>query len=201
MNIVERVKPDGHHRAVRRPDAAQPGRRPARGRRAADRHLGRVDRPRRGPRAVHRRSCASSACASPRTASRVDGRRGLRDRAPHRLPGARAAELRARRARDGDRLRRRRARRATCRTPCRPRPTARSWSTSSSRTRSRSTSTRSRDGELVVIGGVMEHIEEAGIHSGDSTCVLPPHTLDRGDRRTRSRARRRPWPRSSASSA
>ncbi|MBM3988061.1 MAG: carbamoyl-phosphate synthase large subunit [Planctomycetes bacterium] len=34
------------------------------------------------------------------------------------------------------------------------------------------------DGETVVIGGVMEHIEEAGIHSGDSTCVLPPHTLD-----------------------
>ena len=34
------------------------------------------------------------------------------------------------------------------------------------------------DGERVVIGGIMEHIEEAGIHSGDSTCVLPPHTLD-----------------------
>ncbi len=33
------------------------------------------------------------------------------------------------------------------------------------------------DGRIVVIGGVMEHIEEAGIHSGDSTCVLPPHTL------------------------
>jgi carbamoyl-phosphate synthase large subunit len=33
------------------------------------------------------------------------------------------------------------------------------------------------DGDLVVIGGVMEHIEEAGIHSGDSTCVLPPHSL------------------------
>jgi len=33
------------------------------------------------------------------------------------------------------------------------------------------------DGERVVIGGIMEHIEEAGIHSGDSTCVLPPHTL------------------------
>jgi carbamoyl-phosphate synthase large subunit len=33
------------------------------------------------------------------------------------------------------------------------------------------------DGKTVVIGGVMEHIEEAGIHSGDSTCVLPPHTL------------------------
>ncbi len=33
------------------------------------------------------------------------------------------------------------------------------------------------DGERVVIGGIMEHIEEAGIHSGDSACVLPPFTL------------------------
>ncbi len=33
------------------------------------------------------------------------------------------------------------------------------------------------DGERVVIGGVMQHIEEAGIHSGDSACVLPPHSL------------------------
>jgi len=34
------------------------------------------------------------------------------------------------------------------------------------------------DGELVVIGGIMEHIEEAGVHSGDSACVLPPYSLD-----------------------
>ncbi len=33
------------------------------------------------------------------------------------------------------------------------------------------------DGKLTVIGGIMEHVEEAGIHSGDSSCVLPPHTL------------------------
>jgi carbamoyl-phosphate synthase large subunit len=33
------------------------------------------------------------------------------------------------------------------------------------------------DGETVVIGGVMQHIEEAGIHSGDSACVLPPYLL------------------------
>jgi carbamoyl-phosphate synthase large subunit len=33
------------------------------------------------------------------------------------------------------------------------------------------------DGKSVVVAGVMEHIEEAGIHSGDSCCVLPPHTL------------------------
>ncbi len=33
------------------------------------------------------------------------------------------------------------------------------------------------DGENTIIGGIMQHIEEAGIHSGDSACVLPPHTL------------------------
>ncbi|MEM7532485.1 MAG: carbamoyl-phosphate synthase large subunit [Chloroflexota bacterium] len=33
------------------------------------------------------------------------------------------------------------------------------------------------DGERVVIGGMMEHIEEAGIHSGDSACVLPPYKI------------------------
>ncbi len=33
------------------------------------------------------------------------------------------------------------------------------------------------DGDEVVIGGIMEHIEEAGVHSGDSACVLPPFAL------------------------
>lgn len=37
------------------------------------------------------------------------------------------------------------------------------------------------DGTEVYIGGVMEHIEEAGIHSGDSACALPPVTLGRSD--------------------
>jgi len=36
------------------------------------------------------------------------------------------------------------------------------------------------DGDQVVIGGIMEHIEEAGIHSGDSSCSLPPYTLSNG---------------------
>ena len=35
------------------------------------------------------------------------------------------------------------------------------------------------DGETTIIGGIMQHIEEAGIHSGDSACVLPPHTLSK----------------------
>ena len=33
------------------------------------------------------------------------------------------------------------------------------------------------DGKTTVIGGIMQHIEEAGIHSGDSACVLPPYSL------------------------
>ena len=37
------------------------------------------------------------------------------------------------------------------------------------------------DGESVYIGGIMEHIEEAGIHSGDSACVLPARTLSPKD--------------------
>jgi len=35
------------------------------------------------------------------------------------------------------------------------------------------------DGEDVFIGGIMEHIEEAGVHSGDSACVIPPQTLSK----------------------
>jgi carbamoyl-phosphate synthase large subunit len=35
------------------------------------------------------------------------------------------------------------------------------------------------DGDEIFIGGIMEHIEEAGIHSGDSACVIPPFTLQK----------------------
>jgi carbamoyl-phosphate synthase large subunit len=35
------------------------------------------------------------------------------------------------------------------------------------------------DGERVEVAGIMEHIEEAGVHSGDSACSLPPYSLDR----------------------
>ena len=55
------------------------------------------------------------------------------------------------------------------------------------------------DGEDVWIGGIMQHVEEAGIHSGDSACVLPPHSLGaemldeirEATRADRARARRR----------
>jgi carbamoyl-phosphate synthase large subunit len=40
------------------------------------------------------------------------------------------------------------------------------------------------DGDDVLIAGIMEHIEEAGVHSGDSSCVLPPQSLSEGTLRT-----------------
>jgi carbamoyl-phosphate synthase large subunit len=40
------------------------------------------------------------------------------------------------------------------------------------------------DGERVVIGGVMEHIEKAGVHSGDAACALPPYSLDENQVKT-----------------
>jgi carbamoyl-phosphate synthase large subunit len=33
------------------------------------------------------------------------------------------------------------------------------------------------DGKDVLIGGIMEHVEQAGVHSGDSGCSLPPYSL------------------------
>ncbi len=36
------------------------------------------------------------------------------------------------------------------------------------------------DGDTVIIGGIMQHIEQAGVHSGDSACSLPPYSLDEG---------------------
>jgi carbamoyl-phosphate synthase large subunit len=36
------------------------------------------------------------------------------------------------------------------------------------------------DGEEVLLGGIMEHIEQAGVHSGDSACSLPPYSLSAG---------------------
>jgi carbamoyl-phosphate synthase large subunit len=50
-----------------------------------------------------------------------------------------------------------------------------------------------RDGRSTIIGGIMEHIEAAGIHSGDSACVLPPYSIapELFDEITRPP---RPWP-------
>ena len=59
----------------------------------------------------------------------------------------------------------------------RPRARGAFSSTASSRGRSRSTSTRSATASRRLVAAVMEHVEEAGVHSGDSSCVLPPPSL------------------------
>ena len=41
----------------------------------------------------------------------------------------------------------------------------------------KSMSTRSATASEVVVMGIMEHIEEAGVHSGDSACSIPPYSL------------------------
>ncbi len=59
---------------------------------------------------------------------------------------------------------------------------------------------RDHTGEIV-IGGVMEHVEEAGVHSGDSACAIPPYSLGAADHRRPSRTTPGPSPRPSTSSA
>jgi carbamoyl-phosphate synthase large subunit len=54
------------------------------------------------------------------------------------------------------------------------------------------------DGTDVLIGGIMEHVEQAGVHSGDSSCSLPPASLsaavqDELRDQTRRMARRSAW--------
>ena len=99
----------------------------------------------------------------------------------HRLSGAGAAVVRAGRARHGDRLRRaRRSKgyitRATQLSPEHPVLVDRFLEDAVE-----IDVDALCDGAEVYIGGVMEHIEEAGIHSGDSACALPPVTLGRSD--------------------
>ena len=168
------------HRAARRADPARAGQ-GAQGRGRADRrHLARGHRPRRGPRRL-RPGAARGRPAGAQARHRLQRRRGGRDRPRDRLPGAGAAVVRARWPWHGDRLRRRD-------------PVA---ATSSARTIASPDHPVLvdrflddaieidvdvlYDGTEMYLGGIMEHIEEAGIHSGDSSCTLPPVTLGAGE--------------------
>ncbi len=117
--------------------------------------------------------------AQPHRAHR--GRRARRRRAD-RLSAGGAAVLRAGRAGDGDRARAARSRALHARGgqgvqrfagAARPLPQRRD------RGRRRRGRRDRADGKEVVIGGIMEHIEQAGVHSGDSACSLPPYSLSR----------------------
>jgi carbamoyl-phosphate synthase large subunit len=119
---------------------------------------------------VRRLGCAAGQChRAQRGAGGAAGARG-------RLSAGGAALVCAGRARDGDRLQRGRpalvhgARGAGVERP-------RCCSIASSMWRSRWTSMRCATATDVLIGGIMEHVEQAGVHSGDSGCSLPPNSL------------------------
>ena len=170
-------------RAVRRADSAEPRAAAESGGREDHRHIAGVDRPGGRPQAV--RQAAGRTARSRRPRARWPQSSKRPSQAPSdRLSRAGAAVLRAGRARHGDRLRR--------------------GQRSSDYMQEAVEYSQDRpvlidhfledaievdvdalsDGEDVVIGGIMQHIEEAGIHSGDSSCVLPAvdipqHLLER----------------------
>ncbi len=166
-------------RAARRPDAAAARATCSqRGGVHGPRHIARRDRPRGGPRQVRARSSPSSRSRRRRTARRARSTEAREIAGRIGYPGRRAA-------------------RPTCSADGR-------WRSSTTTTSSRRSSAppprrrptircsidRFLEGAIevdvdavcdgtgdVFIGGVMEHIEEAGVHSGDSSCQIPPATL------------------------
>ena len=175
LGVIEVEQPEGVDRPVRRPDAAQARPRPAGGR--ASRSSARASTRSTSPRTAGASARCSSAWATRRrpTPPRTRSTRRCDAVRAGRLPAARAPQLRARRAGDGDRLLARRPGRL-------PRRATRATGAPIYLDRFLENAIEVDvdalcDGEEVWIGGIMQHVEEAGIHSGDSACVLPPHSL------------------------
>ena len=160
-------------RAVRRPNAARPGAAAPERRRHDPRHLTRFHRPRGGPEALRlaaRRPSDSGAGVGHRALAR----RGARDRPAHRIPAPGPALVRARReARCSSRTTRSGWPRR-CAAPCEASPEHPVLLDRFLEDAFELDVDALCDGERVVVAGIMQHIEEAGIHSGDSSCVLPP---------------------------
>ncbi len=177
LEIVDKEKPRRRDRAVRRPDAAEAGARPGGRRRADHRHLARHRSTSPKTASASRSCCTSSDLRSRRTAPRAPRRRRCELAQeigyplvvrPSYVLGGRAMEI-VHEQRDLERYMRE-AVKVSQRLAGAARPLPRT-------TRSRSTSTASATASDVLIGGVMEHIEQAGVHSGDSACSLPPYSL------------------------
>ena len=160
---------DRRRRAVRRPDAAQAGAPAGRARRADPRHAAR--RPSTSPRTAS----ASATCSPSSACARRTGRSPATPTRPSRPPSASATRCSCGRPTCSAAARCASATRPTTCARRRSRPTR--SSTASSRTRSRSTSTPSATAPTCIVAAVMEHVEEAGVHSGDSACVIPPLSI------------------------
>ena len=178
------------HRAARRPDPARAGA-GARGRRRADRrHPPGGDPPRRGPRRVRPGARRGRPARARGTASATsfDEAQAIADEIgypvlvrPSYVLGGRGMEI----VYDDDDAARRTSSGATEVSPEHPVLVDRFLDDAVE-----IDVDALFDGDELYLGGVMEHIEEAGIHSGDSACALPPITL--GARRDRADPRRAP---------
>ncbi len=125
------------------------------------------------------RCSTNSGCARRRVARRCSAEEAVAIARTHRLSGARSAVVRSRRPRDGAGLQRAKIFAATCRTrfevsPDRPVLVDRFLEDAIE-----VDVDCIADGEIAVIGAIMEHIEQAGIHSGDSACVIPTFSLSK----------------------
>ena len=176
LEIVAKETAARRHRPVRRPDAAQAGARPRAGRRADHRHDARLDRHRRGPRALPEAAPRARPAASRPTARRAprSRRSRWRRRSATRLSSGRATCSAAGRWRS-----------------CTATSDLERYMREAVKVSEKSPVLLDRflddaievdvdcisDGAEVMIGGIMEHVEQAGIHSGDSACSLPPYSL------------------------
>jgi carbamoyl-phosphate synthase large subunit len=174
LEIVAVEKPLGRHRPVWRPDATEAGARPRSQRRADHRHQPGHDRRRRGSRAIPEAAARSGPQAAANRTARTEPE-ALRLAAeigyplvvrPSYVLGGRAMEI-VHEERDLERYMRE----------------AVKVSNDSPVLLDRFLNDACEvdvdalcDGQEVLIGGVMEHIEQAGVHSGDSACSLPPYS-------------------------
>ena len=168
------------HRAVRRPDAAQSGAAAEAPRRAHHRHRSRQYRSRRRPQALRQAARRSADSLRPPTAPPPAWKRPATWPAASAIPvlvrpsyvlGGRAMVI----AYDEEMVRQY-MREAVTFSQDRPVLVDRFLEDATE-----VDVDALADGDDVLIAGIMEHIEEAGVHSGDSSCVLPPQSLGRRD--------------------
>ena len=187
--------PGGRDRPVRRPDPAQAGARPRRRRRAAARHPGRLDPPGRGPPELQRACSTSSGCAARRTPPPPGPTRRSTPPRSVGYPLLVRPVVRARRPGHGDLLLGRRPAPTTCERVGGDLPGSGEIFLDRFLENAIEIDVDALcDGQEVRIGAIMQHVEEAGVHSGDSACVIPAMSLGpvdaapgRGGHRRRSR--------------
>ena len=183
LNICDTEKPRRRDRAVRRADAAQPGAAAEAAGRAHHRHRSREHRPGRRPQAVRQAAGRAGAFPAPPTARPPAWKRPAPWRArigypvlvrPSYVLGGRAMVI----AYDEDMVRQY-MREAVTFSQDRPVLVDRFLENATE-----VDVDALADGDDVLIAGIMEHIEEAGVHSGDSSCVLPAQSLPEETLRT-----------------